>query len=152
MTGRVSALFVHPPEHWADMSAVGEVRVTTKGIDGDVHAGRGKRALLLVEAGDLLDLGLAPGDLREQVTVELPGLMGLAAGTRLSIGDAVLEVTGPCEPCTHIGEHVGAPDASAFRDRLKGRRGLLARVASVDGDGAVRVGDAVRALALAEPG
>jgi MOSC domain-containing protein YiiM len=117
-------------QHWGPMAPIDSVRATDLGLEGDRHAGReeGKRQVLLVEAGDLRDLGLSPGDLREQVTVDLPGLMGLARGTRLRVGQAVLELTGVCEPCTHIGEHVGVEDGEGFRESLVGRRGMLARV------------------------
>jgi MOSC domain-containing protein YiiM len=87
-------------EHFPALESVDSFRATSLGLEGDKHAGReaGKRQVLLAEAGDLLHLDLKPGDLREQVTVDLPGLMSLAAGTRLRIGEAVLEVTGPCAP------------------------------------------------------
>jgi MOSC domain-containing protein YiiM len=119
-------------QHWGPLSPIDSVRATDLGLEGDRHAGReeGKRQVLLVEAGDLRELGLSPGDLREQVTVDLPGLMGLARGIRLRVGQAVLELTGVCEPCTHIGEHVGVEDGEAFRQTLVGRRGMLARVVS----------------------
>jgi MOSC domain-containing protein YiiM len=129
-------------EHWEPLVAVDTVTLTEDGIDGDRHAGRaeGKRQVLLTEAGDLRDLELKPGDLREQVTVELPGLMALPEGTRLRLGTAVLELTGECAPCTHIGEHLGAEDPEQLRQQLEGRRGVLARVAE---PGSVRVGDPV---------
>jgi MOSC domain-containing protein YiiM len=128
--------------HWTALEPVEMVDATTIGLDGDRHAGReeGKRQVLLTDAGDLRTLGLRPGDLREQVTVELPGLMSLTPGTRLRIGEAVLELTGRCEPCTHIGEHVEVEDREAFRERLVGRRGMLARVSE---PGPIRVGDLV---------
>jgi MOSC domain-containing protein YiiM len=129
--------------HWAALEPVASVEATAHGLDGDKHAGRegGKRQVLLTDEDDLRDLDLKPGDLREQVTVRLPGLMSLPAGTRLELGRAVLEVTGPCEPCTHIGEHLGRGDVEAFRGRLQGRRGILARVAV---PGRIGVGDPVR--------
>jgi MOSC domain-containing protein YiiM len=99
-----------------------------------------------MDAGDLRDMGLSPGDLREQITIDLPGLMELAAGARLRVGPAVLEVTKPCEPCTHIGEHVGVDDVEAFRDHLRGRRGMLARFLEVDAGAVIRVGDTVEVL------
>ena len=129
-------------QHFAALEAVESFRATSLGLEGDKHAGReeGKRQILLAEAGDLLHLDLKPGDLREQVTVDLPGLMSLAVGTRVRIGDALVELTGPCEPCTHIGEHLGAEDVEEMRRRLVGRRGMLARVV---GEGAIRRGDPV---------
>ncbi|MGH2675454.1 MAG: MOSC domain-containing protein [Actinomycetota bacterium] len=127
--GRVVSL-QRKRQHMAPLEPLDGVVATAVGLEGDRHAGReeGKRQVLLVEAGDLRDLGLEPGDLREQVTVDLPGLMALAEGTRLRIGGATLELTGVCEPCTHIGEHVGVEDRETFRQRLVGRRGMLARV------------------------
>ena len=130
-------------EHFAALETVEAFRATSLGLEGDKHAGReeGKRQILLAEAGDLLHLDLKPGDLREQLTVDLPGLMSMAPGTRLRVGEAVLELTGVCEPCTHIGEHLGAKDPEALRRRLVGRRGMLARVV---GDGAIRRDDQVQ--------
>jgi MOSC domain-containing protein YiiM len=129
-------------EHFAPLEPVEAFRATSLGLDGDKHAGReeGKRQILVAEAGDLRDLGLGPGALREQVTVDLPGLMSLGEGTRLRIGQAVLELTGVCEPCTHIGEHLGVDDPEALRQSLVGRRGMLARVVE---EGAIRRDDAV---------
>jgi MOSC domain-containing protein YiiM len=129
-------------DHWAPLETVEAVEATPLGLDGDRHAGRenGPRQILLMAVEDLRDLGLRPGDLREQVTVDLPGLMSLAAGTRLKVGPAVLELTGECTGCTHIGEHVGVEDPEVFRQRLVGRRGMLARVAE---PGRIQVGDAV---------
>jgi MOSC domain-containing protein YiiM len=100
-----------------------------------------------MDARDLRDLGLSPGDLREQITIDLPGLMELPAGARLRVGRAVLEITKPCEPCTHIGEHVGVGDVEAFRDHLRGRRGMLARFLEVDAASVIRMGDPVEVLA-----
>jgi MOSC domain-containing protein YiiM len=139
--GRVVSLQLKT-RHWGPLEAVDSVTATPVGLDGDRHAGRrgGKRQVLLAESGDLRHVGLAPGELREQVTVDLPGLMRLGAGSRLRVGEAVLEVTGPCEPCTHIGEHVGVEDREAFRRSLVGRRGMLATVV---GEGTIRLGDPV---------
>jgi MOSC domain-containing protein YiiM len=129
-------------DHFAPLEPVEAFRATELGLDGDKHAGReeGKRQILLAEAGDLRDLGLEPGALREQMTVDLPGLMALPEGTRLRVGGATLEVTGVCEPCTHIGEHLGAEDPEALRQTLVGRRGMLARVV---GGGPIRRDDPV---------
>ncbi|MGH2657924.1 MAG: MOSC domain-containing protein [Actinomycetota bacterium] len=129
-------------EHDARLAPVESFTATALGLEGDRHSGReeGKRQILLAEAGDLRDLGLEPGALREQVTLDLPGLMSLGEGTRLRVGEAVLELTGVCEPCTHIGEHIGAEDPEALRRRLVGRRGMLARVV---GEGPIRREDPV---------
>jgi MOSC domain-containing protein YiiM len=141
--GKVVSLQVVPGNHAATEFRDVVTAVESKGIEGDWHFHRGDRAVLLMDRGDLLDLDLRPGDLREQITLDLGDLMALPAGTRLRLGQATLELTKVCEPCTHIGEHVGVDDVESFRDRLKGRRGMLARVVEVEGDGRIRVGDGV---------
>lgn len=138
--GRVVALHVTRVRH-RQPEAVEAARATAHGIEGDIHAGgSSKRQVLLVEAGDLRRVGLRPGDLREQLTVDLPGLMAIPVGTRVEIGGAVLEITAECDPCTHIGEDLRVEDVEAFRDRLRGRRGMLARVVEA---GEIRTGDVV---------
>jgi MOSC domain-containing protein YiiM len=122
------------------------VAVPGRGLEGDLHGKTredGKRQVLLMDTETLDVLGLSPGDLRDQVTVELPGLQHLPAGTRLRMGEAELELTGPCEACTHIGELLRKDDREAFRHSLVGRRGVLARVLSISGSGRIRVGNAV---------
>ncbi len=144
--GRVVSLQLKRRRHQR-MSPVDAVRVTSDGLEGDVHggSGTGKRVVLVAGLSDLRHLGLNPGDLREQVTVDLPSLMSLRPGERLRIGETVLEITGPCEPCTHIGSLLGADDVEEFRESLRGRRGMLCRVVA---DGTVRAGDSVEVLPL----
>ena len=114
------------------------------GIEGDSHAHRSKRAVTVVDRSTHDAVGVQPGDLREQITVEgLPALGSLAEGTLLRIGAITLRVNGPCDPCTHIGEMNGV-DPREFQALLEGRRGLVCTVVSADGP--VRVGDPVRAL------
>jgi MOSC domain-containing protein YiiM len=106
------------------------------GLAGDASYGRSKRQVLIVEAETLAEHGLAPGAVRENLTVEGVGLAGLPAGTRFRAGDAVLEVTMDCAPCAFIDGL--RPGLAAT---LEGRRGTLCRVVE---SGAIRRGDAVR--------
>jgi len=119
--------------------------IVDAGIDGDIHShkAKGRRQVLLVDLGVLQAAGLTPGALREQITVNFPELDLLPVGTPLRVGQVTLEVTGPCEPCTHIGKLAGVADPAAFQASLDGRRGILARVIGIEGDGKIRVGDAV---------
>ncbi len=117
------------------------------GIEGDSHAARTKRAVTVVDRSTHDAVGVQPGDLREQITVEgLPLLGSLPSGTVLRIGAITLRVNGPCDPCAHIGEMNGA-DPTQFQVLLEGRRGLVCTVASADGP--VRVGDPVSAMETA---
>lgn len=145
-TGRVVSLQILT-EHRQHPLPVAEVRALVgRGLEGDVHGKKrpdSHRQVLIVDRAMLAAMGLRPGDLREQITVEFPGLDRLAAGTRLRVGRAICELTGPCEPCTHIGGLLRVSDPRAFQQELEGRRGQLARIVAVDGDGLIRVGDPV---------
>jgi MOSC domain-containing protein YiiM len=115
------------------------------GIEGDSHVHRDRRGVVVVDRSVLDELGLAFGDLREQITVDgLPDVSRLAEGTELRVGGLTLRVNAECEPCTHIGDLNGQPDAGAFRARLAGRRGASCTV--IKADGRVRVGDPVSVL------
>jgi MOSC domain-containing protein YiiM len=116
------------------------------GLEGDSHVAKGTRAVLVVDRSVLDDLGLAPGDLREQVTVEgIRDVTSLAPGTLLRAGGITLRVNGPCEPCTHIGGMLEVEDPEIFRLSLQGRRGAACTV--VEANGSARVGDAVEIVA-----
>lgn len=94
------------------------------GLEGDRHSKPGNRRALLVMEQEVLDLfDLPPGAVREQVTVRGLGLHQLAFGTRLKIGEVVLEVGPPCAPCELM-------DAvrPGLRQELQGRRGRFVRV------------------------
>jgi MOSC domain-containing protein YiiM len=115
------------------------------GLEGDSHAHRTKRAVTIVDRSTHDAVGVKPGDLREQITVEgLPSLGSLVEGTMLSVGAITLRVNGSCDPCTHIGEMNGIADPDEFRSLLEGRRGLVCTV--VHAEGPVRVGDPVSAM------
>ena len=118
------------------------------GIEGDSHVSRTKRAVTVVDLTTHESVGVKPGDLREQITVEgIPTLGDLAEGTLLRVGAITLRVNGPCDPCTHIGEMNGVVDPNEFQSMLEGRRGLVCHVLVADGP--VRVGDDVSVLETA---
>ena len=148
MTGRVISLQVRTEKHGTP-TRVGEVvgRVGG-GLEGDAHAHRTSRAVLVVDRATLDALGLVPGDLREEITIEgLLDVTNLPVDTELRIGGVTLRVDGPCEPCTHIGELLGVPDREEFRLSLVGRRGALCTVSAVSGP--IGVGDPVELLVRA---
>jgi MOSC domain-containing protein YiiM len=146
--GRVISLQVRTGKHGKPTPVAEVVGRVGGGLDGDIHAHRTSRAVLVVDRATLDALRLAPGDLREEITIEgLPDVTNLPADGELRIGGVTLRVNGPCEPCTHIGEVLGVPDPEEFRKSLLGRRGALCTVAAVSGP--IRVGDAVEVLVRA---
>ena len=111
--------------------------VADRGFQGCRYSRPGsRRQVLLVESETLESLGLAPGQVKENVTTRGARLNDLASGERLGIGQAVLEVTGPCGPCSRMDEI-----RMGLQQELRGQRGILCRV--IQG-GRIRRGDAVQ--------
>src|SRR5437667_11067462 len=76
------------------------------GIEGDKHASAAsKRQVLLADKEALDAVGVLPGTIKENVTVEGVVVMQLPAGSRVRLGRrAVLEITAACDPCVRIVE------------------------------------------------
>ena len=110
--------------------------VENHGIEGDRHSLKGnRRAVLFIERETLDHFQLAPGDVREQVTIQGLELGKLVFGSRLTIGEAVFEVAGPCAPCERMEEL-----RPGLQESLEGRRGRFARVVR---GGSFAVGDVI---------
>lgn len=116
------------------------------GIVGDRYAGRdGRRAVTLIQAEHLPVIAalvgaetVAPEALRRNLMVSGINLLALR-NRRFRIGDAILEGTGPCAPCSRMEETFGPGGYNAVR----GHGGLTARVLE---PGVIRVGDRVEAI------
>ena len=113
------------------------------GIEGDRHATsrgpRTRRQVLLMDVETLGAFGLEGGQTRENVTTRGIDLHALPAGSRVALGDeAVVEITGFCDPCGRMDEL-----RDGLREAMVDRRGMLATV--IEG-GAVKIGDPARAL------
>lgn len=134
------------------------------GVDGDAHAGttvkhRSRVArdpsqpnlrqvhLIHAELHDELRSGgfeVMPGQMGENITTRDIDLLGLPAGARLRIGEAMIEVTGLRNPCAQLEEiQPGLMAAVLGRDE----QGKLVRKAGVMGvvvgGGQVSVGDSI---------
>ena len=113
------------------------IAVTNKGLEGCLHGRMGsKRQILLVDIETLSDFGLLPGMLRENITTTGLSVAELRPGQRLWIGEAVLEVTVPCEPCSRMDEI-----RMGLQKELGKRRGMLCRV--IEG-GRISCGDEIQ--------
>ncbi len=142
-TGRTESLHV-TPSHRAPVENLEESRfVAGYGIEGDRHAteqpGRQDYQVLMIDAETLAELGLKPGDVREQVTTSGFDVESLEPGQQVALGsEVVVRVTKPATPCARMDEV-----SAGLQDKLKGRRGQLATIVT---GGTVRVGDEVRAV------
>ena len=108
------------------------------GLEGDRSAYQGNmRQVLFMDKETLDEFGLAPGQVKENITVAGLDLSQTKEGQVFFIGDDVtMEIVGDCEPC-------GKMDAiqPGLMDKIDGRRGMLAMV--ING-GQIKVGDSVR--------
>ena len=132
--------------HRLPMRAVEEIEaVANRGLAGCAHAQPGGlRQILLMDLETLEALQLHPGEIKENITTRGLDVRGLRPGQRLCIGEALVEITVPCEPCKRM-EDIRA----GLKNELRRRRGMLCRV--VEG-GRIRVGDAIDALELERVG
>ena len=138
--GRVAAVFVKPGSGSPVARADAVELVAGVGIAGDANADPGsERQVLLVSEEEEKWLGLGAGDLRENITTRGIAIDSVPAGTQVALGpEAVVTVTGPCEPCSFIARVTGIPKL-----RMAGRRGTLGVVVR---GGRVRGGDSVELL------
>ena len=145
MTPQVLRLSIKPEtpgEFGLPKRAVTQLLITPAGAEGDYNryraetlGGDGDQALLLMTQ-DLLDtLGgegwpVSPGDLGENLTLGGIPESSLSPGVRLRLGDAEIEITKACDPCTetYALPYIGPERGPGFVRALVGRRGWFARV------------------------
>lgn len=141
--GRVGWIGVRPARRVPIQSADAvELRVA-HGIVGDRYAGAGSRQVTLIQAEHLAAVGamlgrdaVDPALVRRNLVVSGINLLALR-NARFRIGTALLEGSGPCDPCSRMEEALGAGGYNAMR----GHGGITARVLET---GIVRLGDPVR--------
>jgi len=128
------------------MSAVDEaVLATDVGLVGDRYAGSsGTRQVTLLQyehvdtIASLLGGPVTAFDLRRNLLVSGINLLALK-NRRFSLGEAVLEHTGACHPCSRMEKTLGAGGYNAVR----GHGGITARVLR---GGRIATGDALAML------
>lgn len=137
--GRVAWIGLRPARR-EPVRIVEEAAALEDGLEGD-HAPAGRRAVTLMQAehlpviGALLSRPVPPEALRRNLVVT--GLNLAAARNRpFAVGGAVLEITGPCPPCSRMEEALGEGGYNAVR----GHGGWYAAVLRA---GPVRLGDRV---------
>lgn len=126
-----------------------------EGVVGDWNCKLvGPRQVLVSRLEDLVNLGLAPGQLRENIVVAGLERSMLRSGLQVRFGrpgaepghayeGPALRLTIDCEPCGHVLDQLPS-DKKALKltvPKLLGKRGVLATVLR---DGVVKAGDSVQ--------
>ena len=137
--GRIEAILLRPARRSAMLSVEQALALEGRGLDGDRSAQRsgGKRQVSLIQFEHLPVVAalsgrasLDPALLRRNLVISGLNLMAARSLFReqvlhLCIGDdVVLELTGPCEPCSRMEEQLGPGGYNAMR----GHGGMTARV------------------------
>jgi len=102
--------------------------VAGHGIEGDAHAGPGKRQVSLLADEDIETMRekletISPGDFAENITTRGIDLASLPVGTKLTIGEAVLEISQIGKQC-----HSGCAIREKTGDCVMPRKGVFAVV------------------------
>ena len=109
-----------------------------QGLEGCAHANPPKREVLFVSKEHLDSVGVEPGAIRENLTVEGDDVQRWPVGQQVRVGEALFEITMVCDPCHRMDEL-----RQGLRAELEDKRGMLARVVE---SGEVAVGDNVELL------
>jgi MOSC domain-containing protein YiiM len=143
--GRIVRLHLKPREGRArglPKRGVPSLTVTPAGVEGDFNRWRTEeaggdpdQAVLLLREEILADLRaegwpVQPGELGENLTVAGLPADALQPGAQVCLGEVVLELSKPCDPCIVLYSlpYVGIERGPAFVRTLRGRRGWFARV------------------------
>jgi MOSC domain-containing protein YiiM len=142
----VIGLFVSPGRKSGRAEARERVRaIESQGFEGCAHANPPRREVLFASKEHLDTVGVEPGAIRENVTVEGVDVQTWPVGQHVRVGEALFEITMVCDPCQRMDDL-----RPGLRSLLEDRRGMLAHV--VEG-GEVAMGDEIVLVdvELAEP-
>jgi len=149
VVGRVEAIVVRGAPRHPARSVESTMALAGVGLADDRLGHRGEaelstRQVTLIQAEHLPVIAqlagvqaVDPVRLRRNIVVSGINLLALR-NAKVHVGNALLEIVGPCAPCSRMEEEVGPGGYAAMR----GHGGMTARIVS---GGVIRVGDAVRA-------
>lgn len=147
--GRVESIIVRGSPRDVARTVTGTMALAGIGLADDRLGQRGEselstRQVTLIQAEHLAVIAqlarvdrVDPVGLRRNLVVSGINLLALK-NARLRVGDALLEIVGPCQPCSRMEDTIGPGGYAAMR----GHGGMTARVIAT---GAITVGDLVRA-------
>lgn len=141
--GRVELITIRPQRGAMPQEQEQVQAVATKGLAGDHYkATNGKRSVTLIQkehieavASMMGKEAIDPKLLRRNIVVSGINLHSLK-GKKFRIGEALLEHTGPCAPCSRMEENLGHGGYNAMRNH----GGICCRVLE---SGAISLGDAL---------
>ena len=149
--GRIESIVVRGSSRESARAVTSTVALAGIGLADDRLGRRGEpelstRQVTLIQAEHLAVIArlarvdhVDPAALRRNLVVSGINLLALK-NAKLKVGSALLELVGPCQPCSRMEEAIGPGGYAAMR----GHGGMTARVLV---GGAINVGDAVRAEA-----
>ena len=160
-SGRLDAILLRPARDAAPLSVRETTALAGLGLSGDRSSksrrSGGKRQVTLIQAEHLPIIAawtghasLDPATLRRNLVISGVNLISGRSPLRdlqivLRIGEeVVLELTGPCDPCSRMARELGPGGYNAMR----GHGGMTARVLV---GGPLKVGDVVRLTAVQPP-
>ena len=144
--GKVEWIGIRPGKKAHMISVPGVMLDPAYGLRDDHYAGRsGKRQVTLIQAEHLPTIAsmmhmesVTPDQLRRNIVVSGLNLLALK-NKSFQLGEAILEYTGACHPCSRMETTLGSGGYNAMR----GHGGITARVMHA---GAVNVGDECKAI------
>jgi MOSC domain-containing protein YiiM len=149
--GRVETIVVRSSPREVARTVTDTVAIAGVGLADDRLGQRGEpelttRQVTLIQAEHLSVIAqlarvgaVHPVGLRRNLVISGINLLALK-NARLQVGAAVLEIVGPCQPCSRMEETIGPGGYAAMR----GHGGMTARVLA---GGPIKVGDVVQVLA-----
>jgi MOSC domain-containing protein YiiM len=143
-TGKVEWVSVRPGRREAVQPQSEVTAIEDTGLEGDHYAKKGGNRQVTLIQSEHLDVMAAilkkekidPALTRRNIVVSGVNLLAFA-DQQLQIGEAVLEMTGHCHPCSRMEENFGEGGYNAMR----GHGGITAKVVR---GGKIRMGDTVR--------
>jgi len=136
------------PERGMDLIEMQNVRlIEGKGLEGDHYSSKSSdsRQVTLIQHEHLLSIAsflgydvIHPNLLRRNLVIKSINLLALK-DKYFRIGEAVLEMTNQCHPCSRMEKNLGLGGYNAVR----GHGGITARI--IEG-GEIRIGDALKVI------